>query len=147
MIRTKSRKYGSQYEWYVFDIQFLPTLSTYSGSGGILIFGLSVPQWHLNQAKLFFGGLIYFQISNCSNILPKAEFYIILLFVQLAHHLAKMMWVIFNEFLLSKCLAVHFESWCEHCKWYAITCKLLKTFFLNRLHTGLHKCEWWSFAK
>ena len=28
----------NMYKRYVFDIQFLPTLSTYSGSGGILIF-------------------------------------------------------------------------------------------------------------
>lgn len=66
------------YKWYVFDIQFLPTLSMYSVSGGILIFsGLSFPQRHLNQANCFIwgGGLIYFQISKFAPIsYPKQEF-------------------------------------------------------------------------
>lgn len=58
----------NMYKWYVFDLQFLPTLSMSSGSGRILIFSDPlIPQWHLNQANcvaFFFFGLIYSQISK-----------------------------------------------------------------------------------
>lgn len=107
--------------------------------GRILIFlGLSVPQWHLNQANCF-GGLIYFQISKFAPIsYPKQEFLYNIAFCSTCPPSCIKWCVVFNKFLLSKCLAVHFNcdvNIVNDIK--QVTCKLLKTFFLNRLHTGL----------
>lgn len=112
--------------WKWWDINFLGPLSA------------SVT---FKSSKLFFWGLIYFQISKFAPIsYPKQEFLYNIAFSSTCPP-SSIKWcvVISNKFLLSKCLAVHFNcdvNIVNDIK--QVTCKLLQTFFLNRLHTGLH---------